>query len=708
MSAFRAGVDIGGTFTDVIFLGDDGEVLIRKIASTPDDYSRAVLEGVRGGIQELGIDAKDVTQVCHGFTVATNAILERKGVSTALITTAGFRDVLELRRNRVPRAYMLRYEKPPDLVERRHRFEVTERVNFQGEVLVPLDMADVEQVVERLDREKTESVAICLLHSYAYPEHEDRIARMVRERLPHVSVSVSSELLPEMREYERTSTTVINAYVRPVVERYLRHLSGSLQEMGVTVPLMVMQSNGGMSTVKTAFEKPVSFVESGPASGVIGAHRLGQRLGLGNVMSLDMGGTTAKASIIEEGQILRSPDHEVGGGMSFGHRLIKGTGYVVRVPSIDLAEVGAGGGSIARVDDGGSLQVGPQSAGAHPGPACYALGGDRPTVTDADVFLGYLNPRFLLGGSFPIDRDRAEEAIKREVASPLGLSPVAAAYGVHVLANSSMGRALRAVSSERGRDPRRFTLVAFGGGGPVHAASLAGMLGITRIVVPAFPGVFSALGLLFSDVEHHLVQTHFRRLSDLEPDALERLLEGLVQQGRDLLRAEGYEDRQQQFQRQADLSYVGQTSELTVSAPDGPITAQKQSELGEAFEREHERTYYYRSDEPLQLVNVRVIARGLSDEARVPERLKVSAVASTGSSTRREAYFGPDHGWRNVPVLGRADVNTTPRKGPVLVEEYDSTVVVPPDWTVFLGRGQELVMEHASLTNDSPAGTQGG
>ena len=708
MSEFRTGVDIGGTFTDVIFLRDDGEVLVRKIASTPDDYSRAVLEGVRGGIQELGIHAKDVTQVCHGFTVATNAILERKGVRTALITTAGFRDVLELRRNRVPRAYMLRYEKPPDLVERRHRFEVKERVNFQGEVLVPLDMADVEQVVERLDQEKTESVAICLLHSYAYPEHEDRIARMVRERLPHVAVSVSSELLAEMREYERTSTTVINAYVRPVVERYLRHLSVSLQEMGVTVPLMVMQSNGGMSTVKTAFEKPVAFVESGPASGVIGAHRLGQRLGLRDVMSLDMGGTTAKASIIEEGQILRAPDHEVGGEMSIGNRLIKGTGYVVRVPSIDLAEVGAGGGSIARVDEGGSLLVGPQSAGARPGPACYALGGDRPTVTDADVFLGYLNPRFLLGGGFPIDRDRAEDAIEREVASPLGLTSVAAAYGVHVLANSNMGRALRAVSSERGRDPRRFTLVAFGGSGPVHAASLATMLGITRIVVPAFPGVFSALGLLFSDVEHHLVQTHFRRLSELEPEALEGLMESLVQQGRELLRSEGYEDHQQEFQRQADLAYVGQTSELTVPTPNGPMTAQKLSELGEAFEREHERSYFYRSDEPLQLVNVRVIARGLSAWTQIPERLTVPAVPSTQKYTRREAYFGPNHGWREVPVLGRTDLDSTLQEGPVLVEEYDSTVVVPPDWGVSLGSAQELILEHTSLGDTSPAGTQGG
>ena len=693
MTNYRVGVDIGGTFTDIVFLADDGTVLARKVASTPDDYSRGVLEGVRGGVDELGIQPSAVSEISHGFTVATNAIIENKGANTALITTEGFRDILELRRNRVPRLYDLNYEKPPSLVKRQLRLEVRERLNYQGEVLRPLETSDVDSAIEKIAHEGVESVAVCLLHSYANPEHEQYIARALRERMPQVNLTLSSELLPEMKEYERTSTTVINGYVRPVVERYLGLLTEGLRDMGITVPLSIMQSNGGLATSGIAMEKPVYCIESGPAAGVVGAYHLGDRLGVENLMTLDMGGTTAKASIIENGEILQAPESEVGGDISVGHRLLRGSGHILRVPSIDLAEVGAGGGSIASVDSSGSIRVGPQSSGAVPGPACYRLGGRDATVTDADVLLGYLNPEHLLGGDFPIDRELAREAVTRNVALPLGLSEVDAAHGIHLLVNSNMARALRAVSSERGRDPRRFVLFSFGGSGPVHAAGLAEMLDISRLVVPPFPGVFSSFGLLVANVEHHFVQTYFKTFEQLDLAEFSGIMERLWNEGRSQLHIEGFDGSAQEITTQVDMKYVGQVSELSVSMPTERITPQTLIDLGEAYDREHLQTFGYQTDAPYQLVNVRVIARGLSSESRVPERLELPPSANQGPS-QRPVYFGANRGWVDTPVVDRAYVTQNPGSGPMIIEEYDSTTVVPPGWQASVDRWQNILLEN--------------
>ena len=700
MTHFRVGVDIGGTFTDIVFLGSDGTVLARKIASTPDNYSRAVLEGIEKGIAQLNINAKAVSEVSHGFTVATNAIIEQKGAKTALITTEGFRDVLEFRRNRIPRLYDLYYEKPPALVKRQLRLEVRERLNYRGEVLRLLEVADVEKAVERIIEEGSESVAICLLHSYANPDHERYIAQVLRERAPHLILTMSSELLPEMKEYERTSTTVINCYVRPVVESYLTRLTDGLQTMGVSVPLTVMQSNGGLATSAIAKEKPVYCIESGPAAGVVGAYHLGKRLGLGNLITLDMGGTTAKACIIENGEMLQAPEYEVGGAISAGHRLLRGAGHILRVSAIDLAEVGAGGGSIATVDKSGSLRVGPNSSGAVPGPACYGQGGHEATVTDADVLLGYVNPQHLLGGDFAIDLAKARQAVTQNVALPLGISEVEAAHGVHLLVNSNMSRALRAVSSERGRDPRRFTLMAFGGGGPVHAAGLAEMLDITRIIVPPFPGVFSSFGLLFADMEHHFVQTYFKTFRELDMDALNGILEGLWAEGRKQLRAEGFDDTSQQILTQVDMKYEGQVSDLTVGMTPGKVTPESLSKLTEVFEEEHEKTFGYRTDDPCQLVNLRVIVRGLSQESRIPEHLEIFSPPLEGPSQRRarpepsrRVYYGPNQGWIDTPVVDRNTLDVNSQAGPLIVEEYDSTCVIPPGWRASIDRWHNLIME---------------
>ena len=692
MAKFRAGVDIGGTFTDIVFLGADGRVQVRKVASTPDDFGRAVLEGIAEGIEELGLSPEDIGEVSHGFTVATNAILEGKGERTALITTEGFRDVLELARIRTPRLYDLYYQKPPPLVERRLRFEVGERMTFQGEVLKPLDEASLKEAVDRIEASGVRSVAVSLLHSYANSDHERRIVEAIKERLPNVTLSVSSELLPEMREYERTSTTVINAYVRPVVAEYLSRLSDGLKNSGIEVPLTVMQSNGGLAPVEAAIEKPIYCIESGPAAGVVGAYHLSKQLGIDDVITFDMGGTTAKASIIEDGEMLLAPEYEVGGGMSVGHRLLKGGGYILRVPSIDLAEVSAGGGSIAWVDRGGSLQSGPQSAGAVPGPVCYGRGGTEPTVTDANVTIGYLNPEYLLGGSFPIDADAALKALREKVGGPLAMSDIEAAYGVHLLVNSNMARALRAVSTERGRDPRRFTLVAFGGGGPIHAAGLAESLGIERIIVPPSPGVFSAFGLLFADLEHHFVQTHFRAFDELDFEVANGILERLREEGRKLLRAEGFDDSQQQIMTQLDMKYVGQTSELTLAMSQSRFSPETLEEIGASYGVEHEKTYGYQADDPFQLVSIRVVARGISEESRVPDRLAPMDGAATLSSTGREVYFGQTAGWLKTPVVGRSALDGV-SAGPLVVEEYDSTTVVPPAWSASLDQLGNIVLE---------------
>jgi N-methylhydantoinase A len=510
--------------------------------------------------------------------------------------------------------------------------------------------------------------------------------------MPQVNLTLSSELLPEMKEYERTSTTVINSYVRPVVETYLGLLIQGLEDVGITVPLAVMQSNGGLATSGIAMERPVYCIESGPAAGVVGAFHLGRRLDMPNLMTLDMGGTTAKASIIENGEMLQAPEYEVGGGISVGHRLLRGSGHILRVPAIDLAEVGAGGGSIATVDRSGSLRVGPQSSGAYPGPACYSLGGQDATVTDADVLLGYLNPQHLLGGDFPIDLELAREAVSRNVALPLGISETEAAYGVHLLVNSNMARALRAVSSERGRDPRRFVLFAFGGSGPVHAAGLAEMLDITGLVVPPFPGVFSSFGLLVADVEHHFVQTYFKTFNELDLSALDRLLQGLWNEGRQQLHSEGFDDASQQVVTQADMKYEGQVSELTVSMPTGEVSRRTLDQLGEAFAEEHEKSFGYRTDAPYQLVNLRVLARGLSQESRIPDRLGLPT-SNRQDSAERSVYFGPNQGWLNAPVVDRGDLDGSHESGPLIIEEYDSTTVLPPGWRASIDQWRNIILE---------------
>ena len=677
--SMRIGIDIGGTFTDIVCVTPEGSLLVRKVPSTPDDYSRSVLECLPGLFEEARSGPARVQEVIHGTTVATNALLQGSGARTALITTQGFRDVLELRRIRMPELYNWDWDKPPDLVPRRLRLEVPERVDARGRVIVPLDERQAEQAVDEIAAAGIESLAVCLINSYANPEHEERLAAMVRRKQPDLPLSLSSGILREVREYERTATTVVNAYVLPIVQRYVRSLLDAFARLGMGSPLLIMQSNGGVMTAEACRQQPVYIIESGPAAGVIASQELARRMDLDNVITFDMGGTTAKASIIEEGALQIAAEYEVGSSLSSVSRLIKGGGHLIRIPAIDVAEVGAGGGSIAWLDAGGALNIGPRSAGSSPGPVCYDQGGTEATITDANLLLGYINPEGLVGGGLPLNRRKAEQALSEQVAEPLGLDLIEAAYGVHLLANAAMIRAVRAVSTERGRDLREAVLFAFGGSGPIHACGMAGSLEMSQAVVPLHPGLFSAFGLLSADIEHHRVQTCYQdsRTADLE--RLNRLLERMESEVRRLLEEEGFAAGDIRILRKADLRYSGQSFELSLTIPDGPLDVAAIRRLEQDFDEEHQKTYGHRAreGEAYTLVNLRLMGRVAQRRSLLGDG--TPGAAPQGDRSRRRAYFGPDQGWMECPLPARTDLKS-PRQGPLLIDEFDTTIVVPPGW----------------------------
>jgi N-methylhydantoinase A len=683
---FRIGVDIGGTFTDIVLLDDAGRLSTRKISTNDADHAGAIAAGLAEAFALAGLTAGAATEVLHATTIGSNAILERKGVRTGLITTRGFRDVLEIRTLRMPRLYDLRWEKPPPLVERALRLEVTERMAVDGSVRIPLDLAQAEAAVAALVDAGVEAIAVCLIHAYANPAHERAIGAVIRRLAPHVSVSLSHEVLPERKEYERTSTTVINAYIRPILGDYLRGLSARLRQDGVTAPLMIMQSNGGLMGAEEAANRPVQAVESGPAAGVVGARALAMRCALPQVVSFDMGGTTAKAGIVEEYEVGRAAEYAVGAGIMVGSRLLTGAGYVLKVPAIDLAEVGAGGGSLLRVDAGGGLVVGPESAGANPGPVCYGRGNLQPTVTDANLVLGYLNPDALVGGALALDAAAAHRAIAERLAAPLGVAPEQAAYGAHAVAASNMIRAIKAVSSERGRDVRGYALVAFGGNGPLFAAGMARSLGMQRVLVPPSAGVFSALGLLCSDVEVHLSRTWRAMLRGVDAAALAAAFEALSRDAADGLARDGYAPARQEIRCSALMRYKGQSFDLAVPADPDPAV------LEARFHAEHERTYGHRAgaDEPIEVVGLQVIGRGIPERPRMPARLQ--ALAEGPPVPPRRAWFGAPHGWLETPVLRRSALAGA-RHGPCIIEEYDATCLVPPGARAMLDDFGNIVIE---------------
>ena len=692
MAMYRVGVDVGGTFTDIVLLGSDGTIHTKKISSSVENYAQAIVDGLAEVFRETGLLGGAIEEIRHGTTVASNAILEHKGARTGLITTKGFRDVLEIRTLRMPRLYDIGWTKPAPLVERYLRQVVDERIDAAGNVQRTLDRADAARAVDALLAENVETIAVCLLHSYANPAHELLIRDLIAAKAPRLPCSVSCEVLPEIKEYERTSTTVVNAYVMPVVARYLRALRKGLDEAGIPARVLLMQSNGGLTTDAAAAERPIHVIESGPAGGVIGAQALARAKGLAKIITFDMGGTTAKASIVEEGEVTRAAEYSVGAGIMVGSRLLTGAGYTLKVPAIDLAEVGAGGGSHVWIDAGGALQVGPESAGASPGPLCYDKGGEIPTVTDANLLLGYLNPDYLVGGAVRLNSQKARRVFDETIARPLGMTVEQAAHGAHLIAASNMIRAIKAVSTERGRDPREFALFAFGGNGPVFACGMADALGIRRVVVPPSAGLFSSFGLLYADVEHHYSRTLRRLLRKADLSEVERAWDALAAQARDQLAVEGFRGERARIRRSAALHYQGQTYELTVPMREGPIDERAVAWLEEAFGQEHERTYGHRAgiEEPVELVAIQAVGQGLREGESVPERMR-STRAEPEPPPPRRAYFGSDTGWLETPVLRRSDLSAT-RSGPLIIEEYDATCVVAPSATAALDAGGNIVV----------------
>ena len=692
---YRLGVDIGGTFTDATLINEEtGEIRVGKVPSTPQDPSHGFMEATHRILREAGVSPAEVSYVVHGTTVATNSIIEGKVARTGFVTTDGFRDLLEIQRQIRPSLYDLQFEKPRPLTPRYLCFGVPERLDAQGNVLTPLDESAVRQVAEQLRQEDVESIAVCFLHSYINPNHEKRTGEILREALPDTVISLSSEVAPEFREYFRASTTVINASISPVVGRYLQSIEARLRAEGLEAELLVMQSSGGVFTFAAASEKPVFMVESGPAAGVIAATYLGTTLRYPDVISFDMGGTTAKAGLIQNGTPRITKDYEVGAAAQTGVGASRGAGYPIRTPVIDLVEIGAGGGSIAWVDSGGVLRVGPQSAGADPGPVCYGAGGTEPTITDANLVLGRLNPSFFLGGEIELDVETARRAIQEKCADPLSLDLVEAAHGIVEIANAAMVNALRLVSVQRGYDPRDFVLTAFGGAGPVHANRLAAEIDVPTTIIPMSPGTTSAMGLLVTDLKHDYSTTLIQHVDQLDTAAVEETYQELEAQGGASLEREEVRQEDISFLRQVDMRYVGQSYELTVPLPAEQLDASKIAHVLEQFHIEHDRAYGYSAPtEPVEFVNLRLTAIGKIAKPQLRELEGNNTDTAAAQKATRSVYFAESDGYVECPIydrylLGPGCVLT----GPAIVEEIDSTTVIHPGYSAQVDRFGNLIL----------------
>ena len=701
---YRLGVDVGGTFTDATLRDEATGVLhVAKVPTTPRDPSVGFLAAAERILREHAVTPGELSHVVHATTIATNAIIEGKTAPTAFVTTEGFRDMLEIARQVRPSLYDLQFEKPRPLVPRHRCFGVPERLDARGEVLTPLDEDAVRAVAARLRDEDVAAVALCFLHAYVNPVHERRAAELLRELLPGVALSVSSEVAPEFREYSRASTTVVNACIQPVVARYLGEIEARLRERGVEAELLVMQSSGGVYTFAAARERPVFMVESGPAAGVIAATYLAGAIGAGDVISFDMGGTTAKAGMVLGGAPRVTKEYEVGATARSTLGGWRG-GYPIRTPVIDLVEIGAGGGSIAWIDSGGALRVGPRSAGADPGPACYGAGGVEPTVTDANLLLGRLNPAHFLGGEIALDVELARRAIGERCAAPLGLGEVEAAHAIVEIANAAMVNAIRLVTVQRGHDPRDFTLVTFGGAGPAHACRLAAETGARRVLVPPSPGTFSALGLLVTDLKHDHAATLIRRLDELDPALVETTFADLEARGRAALERDAVAPADMAFPRHADLRYVGQGYELTLPLESPLRVGEGQVEgvpradqhaladLLARFHKEHDRAYGHSAPgEPVELVSLRSTALGRIAKPRLPE---LPASAQAAPTTHRPVYFAESGGFVDCPIYLRRQLGGGALlEGPAVVEEPDATTVLQPGFRARVDKHGNIFME---------------
>ncbi len=676
---YTAGVDVGGTFTDFVVVEDEtGFIHTTKVPSTPAAPDKGVIHGIEKLAREFGIEPTEIGFLLHGTTVATNALIERKGVETALITTQGFRDVLHIGRQTRPKLYDFFERRADPLIPRQHRLEVSERIRFDGTVAHPLKDASVHEAVKRIDELGIHVVAVCLLHSYANPDHERRVREIFLAEAPGVHVAISSDVLPEFKEFERMSTTVINAYVMPIVEQYLKRIVRELSKRKIRAELNIMQSNGGVMTAATAGHKSVHTVLSGPAAGVLGAIEQARLIGAENIITIDMGGTSFDVSLASGGTPSLTSEGEI-------------NGHPVKVPMIDIKTLGAGGGSIASIDAGGALQVGPESAGAEPGPVCYGRGGTDPTVSDANLVLGYLNPEIIAGGEIRLDSSKARRVIAEKIASPLGLSVEAAAEGIIRVVNETMNRGIRLVSVERGYDPRDFSLVSFGGAGPVHAVRLAQELGIPRVVVPESPGVNCAMGLLMADFRHDYARTYLRPVRDLAPADIRSAYLEMEERAFRLMLAEGVGEKRVVLQYSADMRYAGQGHELEVNLERRPENRANIESMALRLGELHRHSFGYAMDAgDAEIVNLRLQATGRRPKPRLAKEDPGNESPEPAFAGIRRAYM--EGGFLDAAVYRRPSLRCGMRiSAPAIIEQADSTTVLFPGYRIHVDPYRNLI-----------------
>lgn len=665
---YRIGIDVGGTFTDVTLLNSEtGRYYTYKLSSTLQDQSLAIANGTKETLELYGVPVSEIEYFGHGTTVATNMIIERKGAKTALITTKGFRDLLEIGRQTRPSLYNIMEDKPETLVKRSLRKEISERVTAKGDILRDIDRDEVRTVLKELKEHGVESIAVCFLFSFLNSRNEKIVEECIKEVWPEAYYSVSSTILPEFREFERLSTTVINSYLGPRMKMYIHNLRRRIKEVGVTVEPYITQSNGGVMSISSTIQTPVQTALSGPSAGVMGAVYIAEAAGFKDIITYDMGGTSTDVSLVKDGIAEYTTKRKV-------------CGLPSGVPMIDVHAVGAGGGSIAQIDNAGALKVGPESAGANPGPAAYGLGNENPVVTDANLVLGRINPHYVLGGRLKIDAELSKKAVKKKIADPMSIGTEEAALGIVKVVNSNMARAIRVITVEKGHNPSDFTLVAYGGAGPLHAVHLAQEMGIRTVLIPPAPGALCALGLLTADIKKSYVRTAIASYDEMTPEQINAVMSSLRDEGSAWLDSEKVPSERRKFHGIAEMRYVGQNYELQVEIPTENITASDIEKMRQDFFVAHEKNYgYYNPNAPVQFVNFRCEATGIVKKPNLAEIETTLDDPSKAEIGRRVVHF-EEGGAVDCPVYDRAKFGRAERvNGPCIIEQMDSTTVVPPN-----------------------------
>ena len=689
---YRIGIDVGGTFTDVTLLNSEtGRYYTYKLSSTLQDQSLAIANGTKETLELYGVPVSEIEYFGHGTTVATNMIIERKGAKTALITTKGFRDLLEIGRQTRPSLYNIMEDKPETLVKRSLRKEISERVTAKGDILRDVDRDEVRAVLKELKEQGVESIAVCFLFSFLNSRNEKIVEECIKEVWPEAYYSVSSTILPEFREFERLSTTVINSYLGPRMKMYIHNLRQRIKEVGVTVEPYITQSNGGVMSISSTIQTPVQTALSGPSAGGMGAVYIAEAAGFKDIITYDMGGTSTDVSLVKDGIAEYTTKRKV-------------CGLPSGVPMIDVHAVGAGGGSIAQIDNAGALKVGPESAGANPGPAAYGLGNENPVVTDANLVLGRINPHYVLGGRLKIDAELSKKAVKAKIADPMGIGTEDAALGIVKVVNSNMARAIRVITVEKGHNPSDFTLVAYGGAGPLHAVHLAQEMGIRTVLIPPAPGALCALGLLTADIKKSYVRTAIASYDEMTPEQINAVMSSLRDEGSAWLDSEKVPSERRKFHGIAEMRYVGQNYELQVEIPTENITASDIEKMKQDFFVAHEKNYgYYNPNAPVQFVNFRCEATGIVKKPNLAELETTLDDPSKAEIGRRVVHF-EESGAVDCPVYDRAKFGRAERvNGPCIIEQMDSTTVVPPNTWFSIDKFGNLIIRAFDEDQDKEA-----